>query len=601
MLKKQLSIRVDSFSQLFIILFLSLHLSVFPTSIQAMECNSDQEGGRFKSMRRLKILTDHLFTLKTENAKMVAAAVVSPPPADRHSAQEILINWHKTFRIPSLKTAVLVVGRTGSGKSTAIAGLQGAPLIKTAEGITLNAPSSKAHRYPIIGLQPFDSETSYPALFSAKSGLVFVDTPGLKDTDGGDYEMVHSVTLECTIKSIQTHRVLVVLVHDDISPACKGNKFRELMFYFSPLFGPNVLKSVLWLVTRSSGREAEFLRNLHLFRKHIAEQKLEKGDELFEDTLRMLDSINEHNLVFFDPLLPGACKGVASRLKALSAVSLEAFHFNKQRHPVFAAFSEKVMQDGLKNHTEKVRLHNQWGALDAHISQLSHKDEDPLKRKLQKEIAENEEKRRVLIAEKTQVTMKLSHFNANDTKICLFDKRIEEKRWWGSPRRMFQSLKYTGQRITDYENPHDAHGNFRDWKLDKANGVFFTEYVGGFGRDAWAEVKLFGSSNDLPHIKSEILSLNKREAELTQAINEIDAEIGQLKQKAEKSGPTREQLEQQKIQLIREKATVKKALDSIQKAIASNADLYKAIGYGRRQLSFQNELDSSFQSFLRTL
>ena len=580
------------------VIFLSIVVSSSVVSVQAMEHEErQQDPTHSRSMKRLGVVGNHLQNASSPPRKLAGTSATNSP-------ETLLVNWYKQFKERELvKEAVVVVGNAGVGKSTLIASLQGAPLIKNEPGQIVLRPAPNPQTYPTISLNPFSAQTSYPEFFKAKNGLVFVDTPGLKDSEGVEYDTIHDVILECTTKSVRFPRLLIVVDQDDINPESKGERFRELVSYFSSAFSPDVFKSVLWVVTRCAGRETEFLKNLEDFRRHllgkirrttalkktapdlskqmkIPPQHLQKESENFEDIMRVVGSIDGRNLVFFDPLKTLDSENLLARLETISVRSSNVFRPNPQRHTLFKVFAEKVIRAELKNYEDRERLQKRSHSLEVSLSasdKFSNVDETPLKIKIQQEIAKNTAQYDALSKEKNLVAMDLAKLKTSETAICLYDRHIDEKRSWVSPAWTVQSFEYKGSPITHSKKTHDPFGHFRHWELDGNSGSFKAEYVGGLGRDAWAEIKLFGSSNAQPDIQKCLISLSEREHALTLAISAIQAKIGLLEDLQKTAGPTREQYEEQKGKLRAEKTAVDKDLASILRDISGNADLYKAI------------------------
>ena len=610
------------------IFFLIIGLSVFPTLVHSMEHSAAYQDSHSRGMRRLEVLGRHLqddlrLGIGAANTKANIASTPKRPPA-----KEIFVNWHKVLRIPPLEKAVIVVGNTGAGKSTMIASLQRAPLFKNKAGNIELGATPDPDQYPVIGSKPFESETSYPAPFKAKNGLLFIDTPGVKDTDGPEYDMVHGVTLECTLKSVGRSRLLIIMDQDDINPSSKGQRFKEFASYFSPILGPNVLKSVLWIVTRASGREAAFLKNLENFKKSAAkkvknegrirllakvftpasekgptpaELDLKKEIDDLEKTLKMLDSINGNNIVFFDPLKQADCDNLLTRLEVLPDVSSKSFCFDTRRHDSFKGLSEEIIRSGVNNRDRRDALQKQSDTLGEELTFINGLSDEPaeLKKKIQEEIEKNEEQLDALNKKKKQIAQKESDLEHNGKDVCLYDRRIEEKRWIGSLNWTSRSFEYTQSPITDVVPDHDKHGKFMRWDLEKAGGIFKAEYGGGIGCDAWAHVKVFGPHNGQRHVKILLESLKKQKETLTKSIGEIQGIIDDLQQKGGTAGPTRTQFDAKKAQLVAEKKAIDTKLTSIRAEMRKHTDLYQAISYVRDKLSLKNELDDSFQSLLQ--
>ena len=108
------------------------------------------------------------------------------------------------------ETVVLVLGDTGSGKTTITALLDGKQLQVTKIGATvvLDLPNQVTG----IGHRIGESETQSPVFHRSASGVLVLDCPGFKDTKGAETEILHSFRLFQLFKGSKNLKVKVVIV-----------------------------------------------------------------------------------------------------------------------------------------------------------------------------------------------------------------------------------------------------------------------------------------------------------------------------------------------------------------------------------------------------
>jgi len=105
---------------------------------------------------------------------------------------------------------VFVLGNTGSGKSSTIAYLMGAPIVKRRQGVKTYVEidsNPNPSPYPKIG-QTLEAETLYPHLYMAE-GILFGDCPGFLDTRS-NARIAISVTLERALKAARSRKILIL-------------------------------------------------------------------------------------------------------------------------------------------------------------------------------------------------------------------------------------------------------------------------------------------------------------------------------------------------------------------------------------------------------
>jgi|GEM_PF-3547276 len=157
------------------------------------------------------------------------------------------------------KKVILVIGPTGSGKSTAINYLQGRKMeevintasdsyfIKVSEddSIGTTIPS------PRIGFGS-SSETKFPALYPCGEEYMLCDTAGLLDTHGIESGLTNHVAIDLIVRYAASIEGIIVVTDFNSVKTTRGNSFKTLVNFLNHFTSNASLleKSVSYLFTR---------------------------------------------------------------------------------------------------------------------------------------------------------------------------------------------------------------------------------------------------------------------------------------------------------------------------------------------------------------
>jgi len=138
--------------------------------------------------------------------------------------------------------SVMVLGLSGTGKSTLINYLNNIPLVclkeKSKWVLDLQSPNltlQGGFSIAKIGHRIY-SQTFIPAGFTAKGEqFTYIDNPGFKDTHGLSAEIANGYFREQIISKVNDLKFLLLLTHSDLNE--RGNQFRESIKAFSHFIG----------------------------------------------------------------------------------------------------------------------------------------------------------------------------------------------------------------------------------------------------------------------------------------------------------------------------------------------------------------------------
>lgn len=171
------------------------------------------------------------------------------------------------------KPLVLVMGNTGSGKSTAISALMGAPLQEFVNQVgetVVEIPEDRKAKYPKIGQSIGTSETIYTQGFPLPNTEVILgDCPGFNDTRGGDYELCTNLSIDQAVAEARAVQSVVVVLPANAFLVDKGNVIIELVNTVRERF-PRTLdidnieqnERVFLLITKQNQAQSEVVRKL---------------------------------------------------------------------------------------------------------------------------------------------------------------------------------------------------------------------------------------------------------------------------------------------------------------------------------------------------
>lgn len=205
--------------------------------------------------------------------------------------------------IPSTTKAILLIGSTGTGKSTLINYLNNVPLVCKKFGvkwvIDLESDNSSL---PCEFTISHSLKSSNPMLSSYTppgNDFSYIEMPGFKENSDLDIEILNAFLVEKIIKNINDFKFLITLDYGDLLKG--GENFLKTVNDFSDLLGifnkrdiENVQKSIGIIVTKVNN-DGDSDINMKIFLKNTTLEILEKG--INNDLIRKKDSTIIENLI----------------------------------------------------------------------------------------------------------------------------------------------------------------------------------------------------------------------------------------------------------------------------------------------------------------
>ena len=159
------------------------------------------------------------------------------------------------------KKAVMVLGLSGTGKTTLINYLNGVPLVCLKDPITRKwildiAPNATSLPCGFTIGHTSASQTIYPAVYTPPDEeYSYVDNPGFQDTRGVAMEIANNFFRLYATEQAMEFKFLLLTTHDDIK--LRGQQFRDTIKRFSEILGifseadvKNLSYSVAIVITR---------------------------------------------------------------------------------------------------------------------------------------------------------------------------------------------------------------------------------------------------------------------------------------------------------------------------------------------------------------
>ena len=188
---------------------------------------------------------------------------------------------------------VIVIGKTGSGKSTFLNYVNGCTLNidKYSKKIIVDSNSPVKEIFP-IGHEN-NSKTLTPELvYNKLDDILYVDFPGFNDNRGFEINISNSITLKNLIVNSKSVKVIIVCEAITINTE-RGKGINELFKYLISMFNgtKNIVenkKSILFLITNHSKLINDF--------EYDFEDIIKETFKNYEDLISLKDSI-----LFYDP------------------------------------------------------------------------------------------------------------------------------------------------------------------------------------------------------------------------------------------------------------------------------------------------------------
>lgn len=255
---------------------------------------------------------------------------------------------------PDDDRVVIVVGDTGSGKSTLVNCLAGAKLTafkpSNTKKLAIELQVQEEH-HAKIG-HGGKSETFLPKKLKDESnGRVFWDLPGFEDTRGPKLDIPNTFYIDKIFSNAKEMKVLAVIDESAITGPRRGQSFKELIVRLSSMFENNIEKladSMVIVFTKSVAIED--------FQLELA-KIIDDDNSLNNEQRAILRAVVEKSAiaVFNQPTQVGDIAASGDREKILSA--LEKVHYVEQPQVnlTLSKDSLTVVADMLQWYNESIR------------------------------------------------------------------------------------------------------------------------------------------------------------------------------------------------------------------------------------------------------
>jgi energy-coupling factor transporter ATP-binding protein EcfA2 len=251
------------------------------------------------------------------------------------------------------KDLVLVLGNTGSGKSTFINYLAGQTMHEVTKEEFLEPVIETDNPIMAVGHNSFKSLTDHPQLYSDSStGLTYCDCPGFLDSRGPEFDIPNAFAIKTIVEKAHAVKAVIVLVDYNSILAEKGRGLRETITILRQLFGiqdsniAHYRDSIAILVSKS--QQAYPPLTLDNFKTSFSEFDL------------LLNALKEQ-ISFYDPLDRADMinRGACSRVQIIKLLKESPGMENTQQLFGFALGAESIakLSQFVVALEENVRLH----------------------------------------------------------------------------------------------------------------------------------------------------------------------------------------------------------------------------------------------------
>ena len=528
-------------------------------------------------MKIKKILTGFLLmTVSSAFFSDLAAASHGDKPVFREqdhararaelTLPEMLVQGRQKISELEGKDVLFVMGATGSGKSTSIAYLMGAPLDEVDfEGrfvVQINGDSSG---FPKIG-HKFEAETLFPQAYESIGGISLGDCPGFFDTNT-NARIAISVNLELAIKKANTKKILVISSLASITSAeGRGRSIKEVMktlgYMFknpvevkdSVIFGftttekkyapknvLGILKGQSGLLTALIGIEREFASKQNIVDKENNDAELlamigheypgvtakELRARFVEDrratqtAIKMIEGLTEEKIVIINPLIPEQRDQIFDKVRAMRDIPIEQFSFDvDEPRRAFRDYAYSIANRacglfrGLNASGEELsRVQQELIATEEGIKNCNEgitggaDAQEKLIRGFRKEVRDSQKAREDYVYKISRIDMDIQAINT-DYLVDLERYHYEEKRsgFFGFLGQSKKEFEYNGIPYVDalIESRKEATDYFSIVENSPSAGKCKAKFIGNSGYDVWADLIIRIKCKDKPCNKESI-------------------------------------------------------------------------------------------------
>lgn len=195
------------------------------------------------------------------------------------------------------------IGLTGAGKSTTICYLLGCKFKQQQNGELIM--TSKVNKHPMVGHDPFVSETLYPNIYEITNRqLVLVDTPGILENRGPDKKIAAYFSIrEIMLGAPYLHGFVITLDYPSLLSS-KGENFQKLALTLASLLDYDDIESssILVVITKTEKdcNENKIKQYLEKFQEALLHRRHQIDDTLFVRQIKLIRIMRDCPLFLID-------------------------------------------------------------------------------------------------------------------------------------------------------------------------------------------------------------------------------------------------------------------------------------------------------------
>lgn len=264
-------------------------------------------------------------------------------------------------RVGNTQRAIFVCGDTGAGKSTLINYLTGQELIPVKvpnrNTYTINTKDASPH-IPIGHGRTAQTKMPKVALDN-DTGLLYVDTPGFKDTQGSKVDIKNTFAINKFFNSTKEVKIIVVVEESEILGGSRGQAFIDLMHTLHTRFKnrDKLINSIAIVISKS--------KDISNPKKELIDIVTENDSPNAKENKAFLLSVlnKAHVLKFQAPEAPklygllGGGISTTDKAKIMAAISQIDYVETPKIRNAFSGDNARMIQDASKSVDAEVSLH----------------------------------------------------------------------------------------------------------------------------------------------------------------------------------------------------------------------------------------------------